>query len=264
MFHDDDFLNTKKKIVFYGAGRYAREFARRHCVESHDIRIPDYVCDRDPKKWDTSFFGAPICSPERLFTEAVDDVIIVLTTAPVVVGDIRDRLYYDFWAAASLEMRFCLAKRPADELDALRARFADDKSRVVFDTMTRRQADGQFWFRDVYEPHPYFMNDVVPSLPDGEVLGRRGARVRAGTSPRSRARTRSSEPSTHSSRTLRTFRRSTSASLATSALRPWARACTRRTRDSHSWTTSPSARTSCRPPAASLRRSWTSCAWTMS
>ena len=33
MFCDDDLLTTGKKIVFYGAGKHAREFARRHCLE---------------------------------------------------------------------------------------------------------------------------------------------------------------------------------------------------------------------------------------
>lgn len=31
MLHDDDLLKTGKRIVFYGVGKYAREFTRRHC-----------------------------------------------------------------------------------------------------------------------------------------------------------------------------------------------------------------------------------------
>jgi len=176
VFYDEDLLTSKKKIVFYGAGKYAREFTRSHCIDSHDIRLPDYVCDRDPLKWGTDFFSATICTPDRLFSEGPDDVIIVVTTAPFALGDLRDRLYYhDFWVAASLEMRFCLAKRPPGEWELVRSLFADDKSRRVYDAMTHSQAQGQFWFRDIYEPHPYFKNDVVSRLPDGEVLVDAGA-----------------------------------------------------------------------------------------
>src|SRR5579864_5821761 len=177
LFHHDDLLNTSKKIVFYGAGRYAREFTQRYCVESGDRRLPDYVCDRDKAKWGGDFFGAEICSPERLFKEPVDDVIVVVTTCPFfVLGDVRDQLYYhNFLPASSLEMRFCLARRSIEDRNDRRASFADDKSRRVFDSLTQGQADGQVWFRDVYEPRPYFENDVVPCLPDGEVLVDAGA-----------------------------------------------------------------------------------------
>jgi FkbM family methyltransferase len=146
-------------------------------MESRNLRLPDYVCDRDRTKWGSDFAGAEICSPERLEAEAVDDVIVIITTSPfLVLGDVHDRLYYyNFLTAASLEMRFCLAKEPAPEVNDLCARFADDKSRRVFHAMTQGQADGQVWFRDIYEPHPYFGNDVVPSLPDGEVLVDAGA-----------------------------------------------------------------------------------------
>lgn len=60
-------------------------------------------------------------------------------------------------------------------VEDLSARFADDKSRRVFHALTQGQADGRVWFRDIYEPRPYFGNDVVPSLPDGEVLVDAGA-----------------------------------------------------------------------------------------
>ena len=114
---------------------------------------------------------------EKLATEAVDDVVVIVTTSPfLVLGDVHDRLYYyNFLTAASLDMRFCLAKQPATQIEALLAGFADDKSRQVFLEMTQGQADGQLWFRDIYEPHPYFGNDVVPCLPDGEVLVDAGA-----------------------------------------------------------------------------------------
>jgi FkbM family methyltransferase len=176
VFYDDDILTTNKKIVFYGVGKYAREFTQRHCLDAHDIRLPDYVCDRDPLKWGRDFFGTPICTPDRLFSESTDDVIVLVTTSPFVLGDLRDRLYYyDFWLATSLEMRFSMAKRLPGEWELVRSLFADEKSRRVFDAMTRSQAEGQFWFRDIYEPHPYFNNDVVPRLAAGEVLVDAGA-----------------------------------------------------------------------------------------
>jgi FkbM family methyltransferase len=177
MFHDDNLLTTDKKIVFYGAGKYARDFARRHCVDTSHIRLPDYVCDRDPAKWGADFLGVPIGSPDRLDEETADGAIVIVTTCPFfVLGDVHNRLYYhDFYTAAALEMRFLLAERPAGEIDQTRALFADDKSRRVFDALTQCQAAGQIWFRDVYEPHPYFGNDVVCSLPDGEVFVDAGA-----------------------------------------------------------------------------------------
>ena len=51
---------ARQEIVFYGAGKHAREFARRHCIEAHRIRLPDYVVDRDPAKWETDLLGIPI------------------------------------------------------------------------------------------------------------------------------------------------------------------------------------------------------------
>jgi len=164
--------------VFYGAGKFSREFTLRNCVESRNVRLPDYVCDRDKTKWGSDFFGAEICSPERLLAESADDAIVIVTNnCPFpVLGDLHGFLYYyNILTAASLEMRFCLAKYPAAELDVLRANFADEKSRCVFDALTQGQADGKVWFQDLYEPHPYFGNDVVPSLPDGEVLVDAGA-----------------------------------------------------------------------------------------
>ncbi len=177
MHHDDDLLTTDKAIVFYGAGKYAREFARKHCLERRHLRLPDYVCDRDEKKWGSEFFGVPVESPERLDAESPDEAIVVVTTCPFfVLGDVHNRLYYhNFYTAAALEMRFLLAERTPGELDEIRDLFADEKSRRVFNTMTKGQAAGQIWFRDVYEPNPYFANDVVDSLPDGEVLVDAGA-----------------------------------------------------------------------------------------
>ena len=163
--------------MFYGAGKYAREFTRRNCVENRNIRLPDYVCDNDRTRWGSEFFGVEICSPKRLETELPDGVIVIVTTCPFpILGDVHDRLYYyDFLTAASLEMRFCLKNQSVTEIENLRAGFADDKSRRVFHAMTQGQADGQVWFRDIFEPHPYFGNDVVPSLADGEVLIDAGA-----------------------------------------------------------------------------------------
>jgi FkbM family methyltransferase len=177
MFHDDNLLTTDKKIVFYGAGRKAREFARRHCIEASRIRLPDLVCDRDSVKWGGDFLGVPIESPDRLDRERPDGLIVVVTTCPFfVLGDVHQRLYYhDFHTMASLEMRFLLAERAAEEVHQTRALFADDKSRRVFDALTVGQAAGQIWFRDVYEPNPYFGNDVVRSPVDGEVFVDAGA-----------------------------------------------------------------------------------------
>jgi FkbM family methyltransferase len=177
MLHDDDLLNTGRKLVFYGAGNYAREFTQRHCIDKRHLRLPDYVCDRDAKKWGTEFFGVPIRSPDLLLQEPEDGVVVVVTTSPfAVLGDACSRLYYyDFYAAEALEIRFMLSERGATEVDRVRTALADDKSRHVFDTLLRGQAQGQIWFRDIYEPHPYFGNDVVPSLPDGEALVDAGA-----------------------------------------------------------------------------------------
>ena len=80
------------------------------------------------------------------------------------------------------------------------AGFSDDKSRRVFDALTHGQAAGQVWFRDVYEPHPYYGNDVVPVLPDGEVLVDAGAYLE-GILPRSCVSTPIFERSTPSNRT---------------------------------------------------------------
>ncbi len=177
MFSSDDLLTTDKKIVFYGAGKHAREFARRHCIEAHRIRLPDYVVDRDPAKWETDLLGIPIRPPERLAEEPEDGVIVVVTTCPFfVLGDVHQRLYYyNFYTSASLEMRFMLADRDAGELERVRTLFDDEKSRRVFDSMTQGQGAGQLWFRDIYEPFAYFGNDVVPSLRDGEVFVDAGA-----------------------------------------------------------------------------------------
>lgn len=177
MFHDDNLLTTAKKIVFYGAGRKAREFARRHCLEASRIRLPDLVCDRDSAKWGGDFLGVTIESPDRLDQERPDDVIVIVTTCPFfVLGDVHERLYYhDFHTMGSLEMRFLLAEHPAGEVDQTRALLADDKSRRVFDAITRGQAAGQIWFRDIYEPNPYFGNDVVRRPADGEVFVDAGA-----------------------------------------------------------------------------------------
>jgi FkbM family methyltransferase len=72
-------------------------------------------------------------------------------------------------------MKYCLSEYDSDTIEAVRASFADQKSRAVFDAMTFGQADGQIWFRSIYEYPPYFGNDVFPALPDREILVDAGA-----------------------------------------------------------------------------------------
>jgi FkbM family methyltransferase len=172
MLYDVDFLTTPKRLVFYGAGRYARDFCAEHVGKN--IRVPDYVVDNNPRRWGERFGGAEICNPDLLLKEDPNETVVVLTTSPFNCGEIRQSFYYfDVWPAESLAMRFCLADR-ADWFDVY-STFADDRSRRVFETMTYSQASGQVIFRDVYTSRPYFGNDVVPSLPDGEVYVDAGA-----------------------------------------------------------------------------------------
>jgi FkbM family methyltransferase len=169
MFYDDNLLTTNKKIVFWGAGNFGRQFLNEHCPVR--VRLPDYIVDSDKSRHGTYFFQIPVCTPDRLAYENPDDIAIVLTTTPFYLAEARDRFfYYDFHVGHCLDMRFCLETRGPKEIAEVRAGFADDKSRTVFDALTARQAAGDVWFRDVYEPDPYWGNDVIPELPPGGAL----------------------------------------------------------------------------------------------
>ena len=177
MFEDINLLTTNRRVVFYGAGQYANRFARTYCVEMQKLRLPDYVCDKDERKWGQPFFGTEISPPARLYAEDPANVVVVLATNPfAVLADVRDRLYYySFMPAMALEMKYCLSGYDPKTIESVRASFADAKSRLVFDTLTDGQAAGQIWFRSIYEFPPYFGNDVVPTLADGEILVDAGA-----------------------------------------------------------------------------------------
>lgn len=172
MFYPDHAFPDDKIVVFYGCGFYSRYFTKRYCIEEKVFRMPDFFCDDALDVQTKTVCGRPVISSEQLFAMDVDSLIVVSMAMGggnlAMLGKQPSRwCFADLRTGRSLEMRLELKRRKANgELQLVRSLLADEKSALVFDYMTTGLADGAIFCRNIYEPNPYFNNDVIRN-PEG-------------------------------------------------------------------------------------------------
>lgn len=74
-----DILHKNKKIVAWGAGNYAKSmFKNNSYIHSFNI---SYFCDSDPNKWNNKFYHYDVLSPDTLFNDTSDIIVVILSDA---------------------------------------------------------------------------------------------------------------------------------------------------------------------------------------
>lgn len=184
MLFSDMAFPPDKKLIFYGVTGFGEDFVTKHCLGSGRVPLPDCFCDDRPDRIGTECFGRPVKGWDEIARRHKPDGLIVVVMALaggnlVIPGKrANDWDFADIRIGRCLDMRFAVEAGKANgAFEKTRESFADEKSRIVFDFLTEGVAAGAIWCRNVYEPNPYFGNDVVPGIRDGEIYVDAGANL---------------------------------------------------------------------------------------
>lgn len=175
MLYSDETFSENKKIVFYGTGLFCEDFVKRRCLTANRFPMPHYFCDDKVLTGESrELFGRPILRWNDITEHHEPEQLVVVVMALAGGNFAIPGKHAQCWESAdirigkSLDMRFEIETRKASgEYQHVRNLLADDKSRTVFNAVTENLANGNIWCRNVYEPNPYFGNDVIETVESG-------------------------------------------------------------------------------------------------
>lgn len=167
----------RKRLVFWGAGRRWHEFLIHYCDNRQIIPRPDYICDSTRTITEEAINGIPVADFDQIKQFSSDDTIILITAGlldlPAQVIS-NEMYYFPLYHCRSIET-YCFLKENWDSYEATLQLFDDDRSRHVYQAVLLNQLVGCLWCQSLFEPSPYFGNDLVGDLADDEFLVFAGA-----------------------------------------------------------------------------------------
>lgn len=166
-----------KTFVFWGAGRRLGPFLRTYCIARKLLPMPDFICESTRDLPEASIEGVPVIKMEDLRKRNSADTVIVITAgllelqAQVVHNELY---YYPLYHCRSFEAYWFLKENFPDYLRVLQL-LHDEHSRRAYTSVFRNLLNGSLWCQSLFEPSPYFGNDLVGRLDDSELLVLAGA-----------------------------------------------------------------------------------------
>ena len=166
-----------KTVVFWGAGRRMRGFLKTECVENKRVPMPDYICDSTRDIAESRIEGVPVIGFDQVRKMNTADTVIVITAgllelqAQVVPSELY---YFPIYHVRSFEA-WAFLRDNLDDFMRVYDMLADDHSRDVYATLFRNLLNGSMWCQSLFEPEPYFANDVIGDLDDADRLVLAGA-----------------------------------------------------------------------------------------
>jgi len=159
-----------KTVVFWGAGRRMRGFLRTCCMERKLLPMPDFICDSTRDVPDTQIEGVPVMKFEHLKKRNSGDTVIIITAglfelqAQVVPNEFY---YFPVFHCRSFEAYLFLKDNLQDYLRVMQL-LQDEHSKQVYTSIFKNLLNGSLWCQSLFEPNPYFGNNLMEKLSDDE------------------------------------------------------------------------------------------------
>jgi len=166
-----------KTVVFWGAGRRMLGFLRTYCIERKLLPMPDFICDSTRDVSETYIEGVPVMKFEHLKKRNSSDTVIIITAglfelqAQVVPSELY---YFPVFHCRSFEAYLFLKNNQQDYLRVMQL-LQDEHSKQVYNSIFNNLLNGSLWCQSLFEPSPYFGNDLVEKLNDDERVVLAGA-----------------------------------------------------------------------------------------
>ncbi len=157
-----------KKLVFWGVGRKVRGFIQTFCIEKKILPMPDFICDSTRKLNEKEILGVPVIDFEKLKKFNYNETSIVITAglmelqASVIPNEFYYFPVYHFRAFEAYQF----LKEEKQRYEQVLKLFADDYSRNVYQKIFNNILNGTLWDQSLYEPNPYFGNNLFPKFQD--------------------------------------------------------------------------------------------------
>ncbi len=166
-----------KTVVFWGAGRRMRGFLRTFCKERKLLPMPDFICDSTRDVPEADIEGVPVMKFEHLKKRNSGDTVIIITAgllelqAQVIPSEFY---YFPVYHCRSFEAYLFLKDQLQDYTRVMEL-LQDERSRQVYESIFRNLLNGSLWCQSLYEPNPYYGNDLVKRLSDDDRIVLAGA-----------------------------------------------------------------------------------------
>ena len=168
-----------KKIILFGAGSA--------CAKALILRLAnyeiEYVCDNDSRKWGSYFMGLAVCSPEKLYVEPRENIIVLITSMfhneialqllkeniPYVKQDIFQQTIRLSLIRQTLVQRREAIKSHETEILKVYNLLSDKKSVDIYNTILANYRNANMCFRDICEGNHYFNDIFSNSIQENEI-----------------------------------------------------------------------------------------------
>lgn len=179
----DDIRSGRKKMIFFGAGRYARTFMENYCNKKK-IPLPAYICDNNQALWGTKACGVEVVNPKMLDDEQVEDSIIVISVVQVfsVLHELQSTFeekglqkYYHFMLPLGQLEAYLYCTENAKRIEHVYQKLGDEKSRFGYRKYFQFLLEGTPICSTIFTPNPYWDNDLIGRLKRGWGVAYAGA-----------------------------------------------------------------------------------------
>lgn len=174
----------ERKLLFFGAGRMAKTFIERYCVEKSSLPLPSYICDNARSLWGSKIAGVEIVPPKRLKEENVDETVIVM--AQVLPFTMLDQLqstyeagglqrYYHLVLPLSQIEAYFFYRENRSRIQNVYDKLADERSKYAYKKYFQYLLEGNLMFPTIFTANAYWGNDLIGKLNAGAVVVYAGA-----------------------------------------------------------------------------------------
>mgnify|MGYP000843798867 FL=1 len=164
--------------VIWGTGRVAQAFYRKYCKTESEK--PIFWVDSNATKHGSCIDGIEIFAPEAFYrrSEAAyvkgERLSVVIGATGIFLLEIlslmeRKMVKAAVYSAVQLDAA-CYFSEERARVEKIARRFADEKSRYIYESIIRNMKGGRLVDFSLYEPNQYFGNDVIGELARGEVF----------------------------------------------------------------------------------------------
>ena len=160
-----------KTVIYWGTAFRIQEFIESNCLARSRLPLPHYVCPSDGEAL-KGFHKIPTISISEVINDLPAESTIILAGgfSNVEQQVLQHRLYYyPVYYFKSFEAFFHITDHPGRFREAL-ASLADDRSKQIYQKCLDGVIKGSLWNQELYEPQPYFGNDLIGKIECGRVV----------------------------------------------------------------------------------------------
>jgi methyltransferase, FkbM family len=170
-------LKGDNDYICFGAGKCFWDFIYNCCIKK-DFPPPLFVCDNNEKMWGKTINihgrDIEIVSPDMIREIDIDRTIIAMSvTLPMgILDDLVFKyrcIYHKIISLKSLETYFFWLDN-RERLLRVYDCLEDERSRKYYEALFNHLLAGGFYAQDLFSANPYWNNDVISFLCDGDAI----------------------------------------------------------------------------------------------